>query len=124
MDGGNNNDPDPLNVSPYAIQRRIMERFHLLYRIMARLRPMLGGLQPDQLGDPRRPELILLREMENDEVCIVNAYASACVFALNREQLGVQDRRDLVERFITVINNIDNLLQISQTEIARLEQQS
>ena len=123
MDGENYNDPDLLNVDVELFKFRILSRFFRLDRLIARLLNLIYGLRPNQLNDPMRPELILLREMENDEVYIANAYAGACIFLLNREELPRQDRRDLVQRFRTVIDLIDNLLAISSIEIVRLQQQ-
>ena len=93
------------------------------HELMARLLNLIEKLQTDQLNDPMNPELVLLREFEKDEAYIVNVYLAACIFGLNRGQLQAQFIRDLKQRFITSIDLIDNLLEISLTEIVRLEQQ-
>ena len=123
MDGDNNNDPDLQNVRGESIRVRIQLRFFRQDRLMARLLTLINQLQPEQLNDPMRPELIFQREMEMDEDCIVNAYLAACMFVVNRRRLPEQDRIDFVQRFITGIDLIDNLFQMSLTEIERLEQQ-
>ena len=125
MDRNNINNPHhPLNVAVDGIKIRIIIRYRRLDRLMARLRPLIRRLQPDQLNDPMTPELILLREMERDEVYIVDVYGKACIFGLNRRQLHAQGRSaTIVQSFIGGIDLIDNLLQISLTEIVRLEQQ-
>ena len=121
MNEGNSNNPDLLNVSLYVIIGRILNRFFRLCQLrIQRLPALVNRLQTTQQA---ANIVILAREMELDEAYIVCFYVEACcVFAINQGRVHIH-RTDILQHFRTVIDNIDTLLEISLTEIQRLEQQ-
>ena len=128
----NNNNPDPVSVSVYSrMKSRILERFNRLNQLRyGRLQPLIDRLQPDQRNDGRRSEVRLKREMDLDEALILNSYRHVFVFENEHRLLQplFSQRTALLQRlknallFFKIINCLDNLLQISLTEIERLEQ--
>ena len=131
MNGGNNNGPDPLNAQLYMVVNLSVNMIKVDYKQLfdrllqlrdQRLQPLLDRLQPNQPIDPRiRIKVKAVKEeIRKAGNLIVNGYAGAFVFE-NKEGRLQQERTFLMQRFVTLINFIDNQLRICEIEIKKLE---
>ena len=130
MNGGNNNGPDPLNVQLYMVVNLSVNMIKVDYKQLfdrllqlrdQRLQPLLDRLQPNQPIDPRiSAEIWVKEEIRKAGNLIVNGFAGAFVFE-NKEGRLQHERTSLMQRFVTLVNFIDNQLRICEVEIKRLE---
>ena len=126
MNGGNNNGPDPLNARLYMAVNLSVNMIKVYFKQLfdrllllsdQRLQPLLDRLPTD----PRiSAEISVKEEIRKAGYLIVNGYVGVFFFENNEGQLQ-HERTSLVQKYVTLINRVDNQIRICQNEIKRLE---